>query len=273
MDTSVDEAPAAPDCQALDVDELIGFDNQKADLGVADFLDNAGFVPMGCHSFFATGRLRPPPIKAWTRRWCPPRTTPLQRQALRQDSSGRLDQLATQRTTSIVSGNGAFSLLHFVQLVVSVVDSAVFRSPWCEDHPELMEYTRDGTSANCLSPIKRLADGSYYEDLLIKCVTSVARDYGFDGVHAADGYSSPRLPIWMADYSDDVVTQFTEMMGIALPDEVAPQADAPTPPARIAPALITSGKHCAASGANSMLAASNGCTRRLAEPCTGTGAR
>ena len=119
-------------------------------------------------------------------------------------------------------------------LYVSVIDGAAYRSPWCDSHPELMEYTRDGTSAHCLSPIKRLADGSYYEDLLVQCVTSVARDYGFDGVHAADGYSSPRLPIWRADYSDDVVSQFTETMGIVLPDGIAPQADAPAPPARIA---------------------------------------
>ena len=119
-------------------------------------------------------------------------------------------------------------------LYVSVIDGAAYRSPWCDSHPELMEYTRDGASAHCLSPIKRLADGSYYEDLLVQCVTSVARDYGFDGVHAADGYSSPRLPIWMADYSDDVVSQFTETMGIVLPDGIAPQADAPAPPARIA---------------------------------------
>jgi hypothetical protein len=34
--------------------ELIGFDNEKPDFGVAEFLDNAGFVPAGLSLLFAT---------------------------------------------------------------------------------------------------------------------------------------------------------------------------------------------------------------------------
>ena len=55
------ESPASPaaeppqsDCQRWMWIELIGFDNQKADLGVADFLDNAGFVPDGLSLLFAS---------------------------------------------------------------------------------------------------------------------------------------------------------------------------------------------------------------------------
>jgi len=236
------ESPASPaaepprsDCQRWMWIELIGFDNQQADLGVADFLDNAGLVPAGLSLLFATADfvhthrgldqevVFPPDYCSYGGK---PYNMERNRQAWTNWQLKELVDRLRQRGIHVY-----FTLFN---LYVSVIDGAAYRSPWCDSHPELMEYTRDGASAHCLSPIKRLADGSYYEDLLVKCVTSVARDYGFDGVHAADGYSSPRLPIWMADYSDDVVSQFTESMGIVLPDGIAPQTGAPTPSARIA---------------------------------------
>ncbi len=46
----------------------------------------------------------------------------------------------------------------------------------------------------------------------------ILTDYGFDGYHGADGYAHPRIPIYIGDFSDDMVGQFTEASGMSLPD-------------------------------------------------------
>jgi hypothetical protein len=214
--------------------ELIGFDNALPDFGVGAFLDNAGFVPHGLSLLFATPdfvhthegldreTVFPPDYCSYAGR-------PIGIQRRRQEWTnhqlrGLVEELRRSGTCVF------FSLLN---LSASVIDGNPYRSPWCASHPEVMEYTRDGEATSFVSPIKRLADGSYYEDLLVDRVTAIARDYGFDGFHAADGYSSPRLPIWMADYSDDTVGQFEALMGIALPEGIRPEPGVPSDPARV----------------------------------------
>lgn len=204
--------------------ELIGFENTAPDLGVGRFLGNAGFVPEGLSLLIATADfvhtheglerevVLPPD-------YCSYGAKPYNSERARQQWTNR--QLA-----GLVAGlreRGVRAYFTLFNLYVCELDGQLYRSPWCASHPELSEFTRDGEPAMCLSPIKRLADGRYYDDLLAEAAVRVARDYGFDGVHVADGYSSPRLPLWKADYSDDVVGQFVEATGVSLPWEVAPE--------------------------------------------------
>ena len=62
--------------------------------------------------------------------------------------------------------------------------------------------------------IKRFADGSYYEDYLLKKLLETAEGYGFDGYQLADGISSLRSNMWYSDFSDDLL----EQAGIGLPE-------------------------------------------------------
>ncbi len=214
--------------------ELIGFDNEAPDYGVEAFLANAGFVPHGLSLLFATpdfvhthaGLARevefPPDYCSYAGR---PIGLERGRQAWTNRQLHGLVQALRERGTSVF-----FSLLN---LSASAIDGKPYQSPWCAQHPEVMEFTRDGAATSFVSPIKRLADGSPYEDFLLRQALAVAEDYGFDGFHMADGFCSPRLPIWMADYSEDVTGQFAATMSLTLPEGIAPESGAASTPERI----------------------------------------
>ena len=67
--------------------------------------------------------------------------------------------------------------------------------------------------------LKRFADGSYYEDFFAKRLVETLVDYDMAGVHLSDGFC-PAGHIYKLDYSTDMVCQFTDHTGIALPAEI-----------------------------------------------------
>lgn len=220
-----------PNCERWLWIELIGFDNREPDYNVQAYLDNCGFIPEGLSFLFTTpdfvhthaGLEREvvfPPD------YCSYGGKPYNAERRRQAWTNR--QL--KGLVEALQARGIKVCFAMLNLYVSRIDGELYRSPWCDRHPELMEFTREGVVAHCLNPLKRLADGRLYEDVFAEHLAAVLRDYGFDGYHAADGFSSPRQPIWMADYSDDMVEQFVALMGVTLP---APFAGAATTPAQI----------------------------------------
>jgi len=194
--------------------ELIGFDNTEPDYHVGAFLDNAGFVPdvitfhLCCPDFINgyEGMARevtlPPdncsyagrsynaerPRQAWTNH----------------QFRGLVEQLQAHGAKVYCSVMDAFH---------SLIDGQHYRSPWSNSYPELWAVRHTGDDSSVISPLKRFSDGTYFEDYLVAKLREVITDYGFDGFHGADGISSPRLPIWHGDYSDDMVGQFAAMTG------------------------------------------------------------
>lgn len=217
-----------PNCERWMWIELIGFDQREPDYNVGAFLDNCGFVPEGLSLLFTTPDfvhthaglehevVFPPDYCSYGGK---PYNAERSRQAWTNHQLKGLVEALQARGIKVT-----FAMLN---LYVSRIDGELYRSPWCDGHPELMEFTRDGVAAHCLNPLKHLADGRLYEDAFAEQLTVVLRDYGFDGYHAADGFSSPRQPIWMADYSDDMVGQFVALMGVTLPARYAGPATGP----------------------------------------------
>ncbi|MBT3378726.1 MAG: hypothetical protein HN742_21440 [Lentisphaerae bacterium] len=105
---------------------------------------------------------------------------------------------------------------HGVKVVFSVFD---FGQPdgWREHHPEIDYVCRDGQRSPRICPWKRLTDGTTYEAFFVGQLQKVMTDYGFDGFHGADGYSHPRFALHEADFSDDMIEQFTADTDTALP--------------------------------------------------------
>lgn len=218
-----------PGCERWMWIELIGFDNREPDYAVGAFLENCGFVPQGL-SFLLTPPdfvhthvgldhevVFPPDYCSYGGK---PYNCERQRQAWTNwQFKGLIEEL---------QAHGIKVYFSVFNLYVSQIDGEIYRSPWCDSHPEVMEFTRDGIAASCLNPLKRLADGRHYEDVFVERLVAVMQDYGFDGYHVADGYSCPRQPIWLADYSADMVAQFVAMMGVDLPFAVAPANPAET---------------------------------------------
>lgn len=58
-------------------------------------------------------------------------------------------------------------------------------------------------------------EGSFYEDFFLKKGICFLGDYGFDGIHLADGLCRPRLPLQWSEYSEDML----EQAGIEVPAE------------------------------------------------------
>lgn len=207
-----------PNCERWMWIELIGFDNTQPDYNVQAFLDNAGFIPEGLslfvyspdflhtHESLEQEMTLPPDYCSYAAR---PYNLDRERQAW---TNWQLKGLVEE-----LQKRGIEVYFCIFNVYISELDGELYRSPWSDAHPELMETLRDGTSANCLNPLRRFPDGSYYEDFHVAQLRKVVQDYGFDGYHGGDGFSSPRHPIWMADYSDDMVEQFAAMMKVEVP--------------------------------------------------------
>ncbi len=86
---------------------------------------------------------------------------------------------------------------------------------FCGAHKEIWYLDKNGNESFGVNVLKTLKDGTMYEDFLFAQIERVRRDYGFDGVHLADGISTARPSVLNGDFSDDIVGQFLKYdMGI-----------------------------------------------------------
>lgn len=211
-----------PNCQRWMWIELIGFDNTEPDYHVQAFLDNAGFVPemlsflLTCPDFLHMHEGMGREINL-SKEHCAYGGRPYNAERQRQEWTnwqfrGLIQELQKHGIKVFYSTMNAFQ---------ADVDGRRGPGPWCSSHPEIWETRYAGQDVGCISPLKHLADGTLYEDFYVPKLREVLSDYGFDGFHAADGVAGPRRPIWVADYSDDMVGQFLETMGpdIRIPKE------------------------------------------------------
>jgi len=204
--------------------ELLGFDIGASDLGVGALLARMGFVPDGIsllllnadvvhtHGSRTPDSVFPPDV-------CSYYGHPGNEERGLQPWTPRL----LRRLVETLQAHGT-------RVYISVFD--LFRSDeWIGRHPELLQRRRNGQQVRSLCPWKRLADGTFYEDVFIPRLALLLRDYGFDGFHCADGFAHQRLPISEGDFSDDMVGQFVATTGVALPAELTGPCDAD--PARL----------------------------------------
>lgn len=86
--------------------------------------------------------------------------------------------------------------------------------------PEVCEFsTRANVNWGSAYFIKRFKDGTYLEDVFSEKIKRPLLEYGFDGLHIADGVGHPRTRIACGDFSDDMVDQFCSRTGIKLPEK------------------------------------------------------
>jgi len=190
--------------------ELIGFDNEKEDFGVADYLQSTGFVPEGI-SFLLTSV-----------DFVNLHTGMTEEYALADDFCSYAGhpyncQRARQKWTNYqLRGLIAVLRSYKIQVYCSFFDYACKSKSLLDTHPELKVVSQDNGKTRTLSlfgMISRFADGSYYEDFLLEKMLLVLKDFGFDGMHLADGIVRPRIPIQSGDFSQNVI----EQSGIAVP--------------------------------------------------------
>ncbi|PPK99522.1 hypothetical protein [Parapedobacter indicus] len=196
--------------------ELIGFDHVAADFGVGNFIKNTGFVPEAVSFLFASADFvhsHSGVDNEWVfpDEFCSYAARPASPERKRQPWTNRqlkglIDQLHK----------------HGVSVYCSFFDFFVdTEGPgrWAYQYREIRETSVNGTVYPYIHPLKRFNDGTFYEDLFVKQLKTVLADYGFDGLHGADGYTSGRRPLNDVDYTDDMMDQFVAHSDVKLPAE------------------------------------------------------
>ena len=189
--------------------ELIGFDNEKPDCGVKEFLDKTGFIPKGVFLLVTS-------IDIINTHKDLESEYELDDYFCSYVGHPYNDERQRQKWTNLDLKRLVDSLHnHGVESYVSMFD---YMSPKVEfDHTEIyatMWYEGKARPQRGVFMTKRMADGTFYEDFFLKASVKFLSDYGFDGIHLADGLCRPRLPIQWADMSDDML----EQAGITIPD-------------------------------------------------------
>ena len=205
--------------------ELIGFDNRQEDYGVAEFLSRMPVRPEVIsiliwntdliHSHHGLAEDGPIGLKH-----CAYHARP------------RNEEHDIQNWTRFQL-RGLIQELHHhgVKVFVSFFDQLMSKETqrqrglpdtdeWIDHHQEVRYVDFLGRQTS-LCIWKRLSDGTLYEYFFVRQLEAFMRDYGFDGLHGADGFGHPRESIFYADFSDDMVGQFMADTKVSCPTELA----------------------------------------------------
>ncbi|NLC43004.1 MAG: hypothetical protein GX783_01845 [Clostridiales bacterium] len=207
--------------------ELIGFDNQKPDFGVGDYISRCGFLPDGfVLLLYWTGfvvdhqgldleyELSPAEASYGAHEYSPER----RRQTW--------TNLQLKRLIDTMHSYGCKVYLSFFNMCSYYNDvGELIEHEFYKDKNYLMETVRNAVRHGTISMLKRLPDGSFFEDFLQEKTVKALADYGFDGLQIADGISSPRIALQEGDYSDEIIDQFLEYSNIRLPDKLEALCD------------------------------------------------
>ena len=195
--------------------QLLGFDKNDADRGVGRFLERTGFVPESiCALLFHPDFVHH--HKGMDKEYTLYPDNCAYRAVLRNTERYRQDwtNYELRELTENLAKRG-------IKLYAGIMGSYLedrFHREWLSEHQEIRRCSVSGRRS--LMCLKRLADGSYYEDFFIKKLVETLVDYGFAGVHLADSFCPVDI-VYKSDYSTDMIGQFTDRTGIELPKEIA----------------------------------------------------
>ncbi|MHB9036625.1 MAG: hypothetical protein ACYC64_08150 [Armatimonadota bacterium] len=199
--------------------ELVGFDNGKCDFGVDNYIDALGFKPNAICLFVSSpdfillhpdiGKNGVLPIDC-----CMYAAHSFNEERKRQDWT-------QERVRGLINELHRHGVGVYVSTMTWFTHNR-FHEEWLNTHQEMIAWENVGPEpSNNMNPLKRLKDGAYFEDFFLKQLLDVIHYYGFDGWHAADGWGPAMNNIYDADFSDDMVDQFTQARDITLPPQYA----------------------------------------------------
>jgi hypothetical protein len=201
--------------------ELTGFDNEAPDFGVRAYLANAGFVPEAVSLFVFNPEFIHTHDGA-----IDDRRLPFDCGSYGGHPAG-YERVRQDWTRAQLHGLVRELQRHGVAVYCSVFDMFV-EDPWLAEHPEALSLLHTGERSRSVCLFKHLADGRLYEGFFAARLAAVLEDYGFDGFHQADGYCHPRFTLDKADFSADMVAQFTAHTRVVLPEGLGRECgDAP----------------------------------------------
>ncbi len=194
---------------------MIGFDREEADKGVGRLLERTGFTPNGVSAFLFHPDIVHQHTGMSVERTLPPDNcsyygSPRNEERSRQDWTNY--DLRTLMANLTAAGVEPYLGIMGVEL------GNRWHNEWLSEHPEVRLASRTFESA--LNVLKRLADGSYYEDFFVEKLCEVLTDYGFAGVQVADNFCPSAATLHDGDFSADMLGQFVAHAGIGVPAEL-----------------------------------------------------
>jgi len=198
--------------------ELIGFDNRQPDLGVKEYLDQAGFAPKAICLLMATPDFILSHRGIAEERALPPNCC--SRDGHEHNRHRQRQVWTNHQLRELIRRLHARGVEVYVTVFTRFFRDQ-YGHEWLSDHREVFQVWRTRGFAWSLNALARLADGSYFEDYFARQLVAVLKDYGFDGWHGADGYGPLNGPIYEVSFSDDMVEQFVRVRGVRLPEAVA----------------------------------------------------
>lgn len=194
---------------------LIGFDRNKEDKGVSEYLNQTGFIPKGMSVFLFHSDIinqHEGMDKEFTLHPdnCSYYGSP--RNEFRERQPWTNFELRTLAHNLADKGIEAYMGVMGVYLE----DSR--HKEWESDHLELESFGVNGRMN--LNVLKRFKDGTYYEDFFAEKALAALQDYGFAGLHVSDFFCPPEHGICNGDFSADMLDQFTGHTGIQLPEDI-----------------------------------------------------
>ena len=194
---------------------LIGFDREEADKGVGKLLERMSFVPNGVSAFLFHPDIVNQHTGMSAERTLPPDNcsyygTPRNVERCRQDWTNY--DLRTLVTNLTSAGVEPYLGIMGVEL------GNRWHDEWLAEHPEVRFAGRDFEYA--YNVLKRLEDGSYYEDYFVDRLCEVLTDYGFAGLQVSDNFCPTTSTLYHGDFSADMFSQFIDHARIDVPAEL-----------------------------------------------------
>ena len=196
--------------------QLLGFEKNDPDKGAARYIDHIGFTPDSiCGLIFHPDFLHY--HKGMEEEYtllqanCAYYGIPRNKERARQEwTNYDLRQLVAELKKKGVG---------FYAGIMGVYLNDIFHREWLSGNPEVRYMKRDGTQGSMMC-LKRMKDGTYYEDFFIQKAVQALVDYDFAGIHMSDALA-PTTMLYKGDYSTDMLEQFLEHTGITPPAQVA----------------------------------------------------
>lgn len=195
--------------------DLRPFHPSKLDFGVGDYMDKLAFKPdiLVFLNFFVDFVHRHEEVDEtpFSRMTIGQRGTPAPHAWTKRDLAGLI---------ACLKEAGVRSFLGLLSSTSSDIWKGV-NIDW--EFNEILQTKRGNQRVwgSAINPLKRFADGSYYEDVFARDLLKVLQDFEFDGYVAGDGMLGLRGPhetLLDTDFSEDMTEQFASFHGMKLPE-------------------------------------------------------
>ena len=194
---------------------MIGFDREEADKGVGRLLERMSFAPNGVAAFLFHPDIVNHHAGMEVERTLPPDNcsyygSPRNEERCRQDWTNYDLKVLMEGLTA--AGVEPYLGIMGVEL------GNRWHDEWLAEHPEVRLATRDSEWG--YNVLKRLADGTYYEDFFVDKLCEALVDYGFAGLQVADNFCPTASTLQRGDFSADMFGQFVDHAGLDVPAEL-----------------------------------------------------